>query len=134
MASVASSPAYAKKCFDIIVTEYGTPHHQPTPKKKEIIFHKRRCCVPAVILGMTFRKMYSNLIDTTESGNLKLQTKITGPVAACIVFSKTESRQEVSNSCTTSSTPKQNAVQVLCPCIMVMLPMPVGPHQTILFR
>jgi hypothetical protein len=38
MASVASSPAYAKKCLDLIVTESGTPHHHP-PKKKKKLYH-----------------------------------------------------------------------------------------------
>jgi len=38
MASVASSPAYAKKCFDLIVTEPGTPHHPPTQKKEKKLY------------------------------------------------------------------------------------------------
>lgn len=52
MASVASSPAYVKRLFDLIVTVCGTPHHPPPhlqKKKKEIIPHIRKCCVPAVI-------------------------------------------------------------------------------------
>jgi len=92
MASVASSPAYVKRLFDLIVTVCGTPHPPPPPskkKKRNYTSHKEVLCSCC----HTLTKMYSNLTDTTESGNLKLQTKITGPVTACLVFSTTESRR-----------------------------------------